>query len=793
MSKKKFESLEELQKKRHGWVEANKENDFEDGIKNLLTELYPDNAHFIFELLQNAEDARIKYDPTSKGAKSVKFLLKDDVLTFQHNGEGLFTLDNVVGITGIGSSPTKRDDPTAIGKFGVGFKAVFAYTNTPEIHSGDFHFRICDLVVPETDGVEQSTTEEKQTLFQFPLDNPQKPSAIAIAEIKKGLLGLADNTLLFLNYIRTIDYSLPDGVCGAVECIPVDHDNRQIQIETRHPDCEKSITHWLRFQKEVLVDDEKIADHGKIKIDKKSCCIAIAYNLFKTEDDNFEISPLEKSKSPTGQVSIYFPVCSEKPGLRFHLHAPFASTVARAEIREKDTLKANGMLRDSLAELVVESLIEIRKLGMLTMEFLKVLPNSNDTLENFYTPIRDAIIAAFNTQPLLPTISGEYAPADYLYRADKSITGTKDQPGLISEDDLKLLSNNDKAMWLANAPSSGRINDFIEDTEVKKWDLHNIFKYSDKEKLETWLVGKSDQWLLLFYELLNEKQITDLRNLNIKLVRVDSACGDIHLPANKVYLAPKDDAAPLPNDIYFVKKSTYQKQGNKEGNSKAEQTLRWLGVDPYNEETVIKLILEKNYSSPSNFSLESHIEDIGKFIAFWLRNRNESEIKFKSFYILRSNGDGEIGLQKGKNLCLDSPYIETGLSEFIDIHRKKAVWHGYAEKMDELNCTLPEFVQFLQEVGVFSKLEVTPLVEWYARCNPIIPHDWNYERLYHRKKWDSPNSKAIDYSIIDLKKYLDTNHVLASRLIWNALILAPNEAVRSEFAVNRNYQKSGES
>ena len=28
---------------------------FEAGIRRLLTELYPDNAHFIYELLQNAE------------------------------------------------------------------------------------------------------------------------------------------------------------------------------------------------------------------------------------------------------------------------------------------------------------------------------------------------------------------------------------------------------------------------------------------------------------------------------------------------------------------------------------------------------------------------------------------------------------------------------------------------------------------------------------------------------------------------------------------------------------------
>ena len=48
--------LQALRQKRLKWVESNRENGFDEGINRLLTELYPDNAHFIYELLQNAED-----------------------------------------------------------------------------------------------------------------------------------------------------------------------------------------------------------------------------------------------------------------------------------------------------------------------------------------------------------------------------------------------------------------------------------------------------------------------------------------------------------------------------------------------------------------------------------------------------------------------------------------------------------------------------------------------------------------------------------------------------------------
>lgn len=228
--------LQALRQKRLKWVESNRENGFDEGINRLLTELYPDNAHFIYELLQNAEDPE---------ATIVEFELTDDSIKFVHNGKRLFSPKDVESITSIGNS-TKRDDATSIGKFGVGFKAVFAYTNTPEIHSGEFHFRIHDLVVPDTDNLVDSAFDTKKTSFIFPFDNPKKPAKTAISEIHKGLIDLGDNTLLFLNHIREISYKLPSGENGFIQRL--DHNNGHIEIKTQHPGQEESISHWLRFE-----------------------------------------------------------------------------------------------------------------------------------------------------------------------------------------------------------------------------------------------------------------------------------------------------------------------------------------------------------------------------------------------------------------------------------------------------------------------------------------------------------------------------------------------------------------
>ena len=104
----------------------------------------------------------------------------------------------------------RQTDPTNIGKFGIGFKAVFAYTNTPEIESDEFHFRIRNMVVPDTEGLSPGALGARRTRFVFPFDNPEKPPEKAAAEIEKNLRELNENTLLFLDNIHQIKYNLPD-------------------------------------------------------------------------------------------------------------------------------------------------------------------------------------------------------------------------------------------------------------------------------------------------------------------------------------------------------------------------------------------------------------------------------------------------------------------------------------------------------------------------------------------------------------------------------------------------------
>ena len=103
------------------------------------------------------------------------FGLSDSALAYEHNGPKLFNFSDVEAITGIGIS-TKQDDHTQIGKFGVGFKAVYDYTDSPEIHSNGYDFKIENMVIPTTENVKE-VTDTTKTIFKYPFNTEKKDKA----------------------------------------------------------------------------------------------------------------------------------------------------------------------------------------------------------------------------------------------------------------------------------------------------------------------------------------------------------------------------------------------------------------------------------------------------------------------------------------------------------------------------------------------------------------------------------------------------------------------------------------
>lgn len=126
-----FDALRDIQLK----LSASLQDPRLSGVNDVISNLYRDDAHFVYELLQNADD---------QGATCANFFLHKDELIFVHNAPKHFTitdpathvadrdagrLGDVNSILSIASSSkTGRKDEVPIGKFGLGFKSVFLYT-----------------------------------------------------------------------------------------------------------------------------------------------------------------------------------------------------------------------------------------------------------------------------------------------------------------------------------------------------------------------------------------------------------------------------------------------------------------------------------------------------------------------------------------------------------------------------------------------------------------------------------------------------------------------------------------
>lgn len=522
----KFSTFDELKSKRKEMVKSMKENDAFDGIKNLLTELYPDKAHFIFELLQNAEDMN---------ATEVNFSLYNDRLIFTHNGnKRAFTLADVEAITNI-SKGTKKDDPTTIGQFGVGFKAVYAYTNTPEIYSEEYSFKIVDMLIPEDEGVTHQEVN-RQTKFVFPFNNADKPEEKAVEEITEGLCCLDETAILFLTHINTINYTLPDGKTGYIK---VDDSVSSVKfikgILVKKVDDNEVISYWGKFNGQC-----PIVVNGKVKDNT----VSIAYRMKKDDAGKFSVD-----SNLIGKVCIFFPT-DQKSDLLFHINAPFASTVARDNIRYCDE---NDKLIEALANLCVESLYYFRGVKMLDYSVYEALPTLRDFNNNpksRYKIFAEKIKTEFEAEKLFITEQGDYQKFSDVMWASTDIKTIL--PSLE-------LGHYYQKNWLPRFTATSRTEFFIDQFKIKEFTIEDFIDSLEKDNTffdQLFAEQKDIEYFKTLYYLFSQSKDREINKLYsfFSATRRPTRNEILH---NVVFLMCEDGKLRSIKDTLFLK-TTYQ-------------------------------------------------------------------------------------------------------------------------------------------------------------------------------------------------------------------------------------------
>jgi hypothetical protein len=444
-----YQRIREENIARYGWDTA---------VLDLLGQLYSERTHFIFELIQNAEDA---------GATELAFELFEDRLELRHDGRP-FTEADVRGVCGVGQSG-KAAELTAIGKFGIGFKSVYAYTRTPRIHSGGEHFRIENFVRPYAAGPVAQRPGE--TLFVFPFDHDGVPAEVATAEIGAALDALQPRILLFLRNIERLRTGGPEAVTSAAERAVVAGPGASRRVVVARDGLREE---WLTWQRPV-------DGHPGQRVE-------VAFWLA----GGGRIAALGSSP-----LTAFFPT-EKETFLGFLIQGPYRTTPARDNIPADDP--SNQALVRQSAALLADVLPELRDEGLLDAEALQVLPldGARFAAGSMFRPFFDAVGDALTAEALIPVAGGGYGVA-----LDLLLAGSPEVLGLLDPGQLGALCGADRPVWFADGAISERRTPALWRYLRDEIGLDEVTPEAVVTRVsEEFLTGQNDAWITRLYRFL---------------------------------------------------------------------------------------------------------------------------------------------------------------------------------------------------------------------------------------------------------------------------------------------------
>ena len=445
----------------------------------LLANRYSDRSHFIYELLQNAEDA-LKRRPQDWRRRTVRFKLTETELVISHFGEP-FSEDDVRGVCGIDES-TK--DITAIGRFGIGFKSVNAYTDRPEVHSGMVHFAIERYVHPIEAAPIPCEQEETRIVLPFREGDPG-----AFREIAEALRQLGPRTLLFLRQIDGIEWS----AVGKGEGTYVRNSRRSLAFGAERitiaGEDEGPVTSG-DYSEDWIVFPQSVKNESGIEVGHAELAFLVEY-------DSRTDSPTRVLPATNTELVVYFPtIVATEVG--FLIQGPYRTTPSRDNIVSDDSW--NRSLVNITAGLLVSALKGLRELGLLDPDALQTLPIVQETFgdKHMFNPLFKATLAAFRQHRLLPSHDGDFIVAECAKLArGRGLRKLLDPQQLSS-----LLADGKAAKWLDRGITADRTPE-LRNYLVDELSVEEITPETAVRQLDVrFLKEQTDEWIEELYAFL---------------------------------------------------------------------------------------------------------------------------------------------------------------------------------------------------------------------------------------------------------------------------------------------------
>ena len=484
-------------------------------ILKIIINQYSDRTHFIYEILQNAEDA---------GATYIKFHLEKERLVILHNGRP-FNEKDIEGVCGIANGT--KEDGTRIGHFGIGFKSVYCYTEQPEIYSREYCFVIKNQLFPCEIEKKLDLTNE-QTCMILPFDKDEVPVHIAYQEIKDALIKKINaQSIVMLNNISKIEIAID----GHPEQITIDKAKYSIGKGSYAENVFSLSLHTTIMNH--LTHKERISDGDYLFFtDAEKEATAI---IFKVEGR--DLKPIKNSK-----IYAFFPTAKEAH-LNFYIHAPFDTTPARDNFKEgAEYGKHNIELIKAIGELIwfafrwMKDNHYLSAVGM-NMVFPIYEYGEDDILYDIYRNSIDII----REEAILPTSSGKFKRINEIAVPLSGII-----VDIFDEDDLRYLKHDRKISWLAKEFSTEAYSDLRKflnkNFQLETLDWKDLVKNIDaiflKSKERSWmeeLLSRIENYCVK--KSINDSHYIDVSHVPfVRTVRGDQICARDTSGKLQVYL-----------------------------------------------------------------------------------------------------------------------------------------------------------------------------------------------------------------------------------------------------------------
>lgn len=562
--------LHELAEQKEDLVKRGRELG-EDFSRVLGDNLYKDAQHFIYELLQNAEDA---------GATRVEFHLYEDeqMLVMRHNGDKLFDIDDVKKVVGIGYSDKQKE--TSIGRFGLGFKSIYGITKEPEVHSGRHHFRIEEYRIPMAIDCDKCCID---TVFRFPL--------IVDADSIWKFLGKIDrHCLIFLSNIEAIECRCDEEA--------IQYGRQTIKADSMHglSVCDVQLEYRKLQGEDESVESAKYVLMGRDSDTVKGRKVQIAY---AKDNDGDVISASMR------HLYVFFATMHET-GMGFLLQAPYITTATREQIPFGKDI--NILLSEELGVLVADSLSVLKEKGLLDHNsahtVFKLLPLTNEHgQDQLGSVVQGKLKEAFATNQLVPVQDGKFARAgkclliiSHTLRAIYDCLADEER-GELFGCGMSVAGEISEEMAQVLGIKVAGIKDTVENVPPE------YFKDKTEQHGQDWLIG--------LYRAINN-------NNRVALVELGQAC--IMPLQDGRWISPLSDTKPwLPRPSDAASDSNIEYENipvvalwlAKDGD--ARQMLAELGLKEVDELAEIKAeILPKYQQNIIQVSKEEYIKDIGR-------------------------------------------------------------------------------------------------------------------------------------------------------------------------------------